>query len=230
MSKRNKLKKFADILGYDHVIENYDPANPKLVGKDGVELDLKGKWAADFFKNEEPVVLELCCGRGEYCLALATEFPRNNYLGVDVKGARIWDGARKSLAQNLVNVAFLRTRIEQTPLFFTRNEIDQIWITFPDPFLKERKENRRLTSPPFLEKYRMFLKPGGLVHLKTDSEELYAYSMNSLKADPFVKILYANDDIYAHSIEYEELKFKTFYERQHLKENKKIKYIRFTIH
>lgn len=230
MSKRNKLKKFADILSYDHVIENYDPAHPRLVGKDGIELDLKGRWSAVVFKDELPLVLELCCGRGEYCLAMAREFPEKNYLGVDVKGARIWDGAKKSLEQNLRNVAFFRTRIEQTPLFFDKSEVDQIWITFPDPFLKERKENRRLTSPLFLERYRTFLKPGGLVHLKTDSEELYEYSIASLERDPLVRIIYSNNDIYAQALDFEELNIKTFYERQHLKENKRIKYIRFTIH
>ncbi len=229
MTKRNKLQKFAEILSFDHVVENYDPTNPMLVGKDGETVELKGRWAAEMFQNDHPLILELCCGRGEYCIALAQAFPENNYLGVDIKGARIWDGAIKSQEQNLSNVAFFRTRIEQTPLFFEKDEVDQIWITFPDPFLKERKENRRLTSPMFIDRYRSFLKPAGIVHLKTDSEELYEYSMESLGADPKVNILYENADIYSQALDYPELNFKTFYEKAHLKANKKIKYIRFTI-
>lgn len=229
MARRNKLKKFAEILSFDHVFENYDPTAPQLTGKDGVVVDNKGQWKKSVFKNDNPLVLELCCGRGEYTVALATSNPNNNYMGVDVKGARIWEGAVKALESNLSNVVFLRTRIEQTPLFIDAGEVNEIWITFPDPFLKEIKQNRRLTSPPFLDRYRNFLKPGGIVHLKTDSAELYAYTIETLEADPRTKILYQNEDIYSKPLDFPELEHKTYYEKKHLQIGKKITYIRFTI-
>lgn len=230
MGRRNKLKKFAEILSFDHVFENYDPTTPQLTGKDGKPVDNKGQWKKSVFRNANPLVLELCCGRGEYTVALAAANPDVNYMGVDIKGARIWEGAVKALEANLTNVVFLRTRIEQTPLFLDTAEADEIWITFPDPFLKEVKQNRRLTSPPFLDRYRNFLKPGGIVHLKTDSSELYEFTLEVLLSDPRANILYRNDDIYGSQLLFPELEYKTYYEKKHLSAGKKITYIRFTIH
>jgi tRNA (guanine-N7-)-methyltransferase len=228
MSKRNKLQKFAEILSFPHVFENFDHKRPALAGKDGMNVDLKGKWSS-FFKNENPIVLELACGGGEYTLALANENPNINYIGVDIKGARIWKGASKSIERGLDNVAFLRTKIEQIHYFFEKDEISEIWITFPDPFLRKSKANRRLTSAKFLDLYRMILKKGGLLHLKTDSPPLYEFSLEVFQGDSNVKILYKNEDIYGSPLAFPELEFKTFYEYQHLADGRKIKYIRFQI-
>jgi tRNA (guanine-N7-)-methyltransferase len=230
MSKRNKLQKFAELLTFPNVYENYNPKEPQLVGLHGEEVDLKGKWRSEHFKNERPITLELACGRGEYTLDLARRYPDQNFIGVDVKGARIWKGARIALREKLDNVAFLRTRIEQIALFFDPGEVDEIWITFPDPFLRKSKANRRLTAPNFLKAYRQILKPGGLVHLKTDEPNLYAFTLEVLSEDPQVKILYQDEDIYAKELPFPELETKTYYEKMHLAEGKKIKYVRFTIH
>ena len=150
MSRRNKLQKFAELLTFPNVYENFDPENPQLIGLNGMPVDRKGKWKKEHFKNDFPITLELACGRGEYSLGLGRMYPERNFIGVDIKGARIWKGARIALEENLTNVAFLRTRIEQIALFFDPEEIDEIWITFPDPFLRKSKANRRLTSCRFL--------------------------------------------------------------------------------
>lgn len=230
MSKRNKLQKFAELLTFPNVYENYNPKNPQLVGLNGQEVDLKGKWRELHFKNDHPLTLELACGRGEYTLDLARRYPEQNFIGVDVKGARIWKGAGIALDEKLDNVAFLRTRIEQIALFFETGEVDEIWITFPDPFLRKSKAKRRLTAPNFLKAYRQILKPGGLVHLKTDEPNLYEFSLEVLSEDPQVNMLYKDDDIYSKKLPFPELETKTYYEKMHLAEGKKIKYIRFTIH
>lgn len=229
MSRKNKLQKFADLLHLPNVYENYDAKNPELVGVNGEPVDLKGHWNENHFKKEQPIVLELACGRGEYALALAKTYPENHFIGVDIKGARIWKGATGALEQSLSNVAFLRIRIEQIELFFAPEEVSEIWITFPDPFLRESKANRRLTSAPFLERYRKILKKGGLVHLKTDETNLFQFTIETLEADPKVNILFQSDDIYAKELPYEALSTQTYYEKMHLKEGKKIKYVRFTI-
>jgi tRNA (guanine-N7-)-methyltransferase len=188
---------------------------------------MKGMWSSLYFKNHNPLILELACGKGDYTLALAKEDPGHNYIGIDIKGARIWKGARKGLETSLSNAAFLRTRIEFIEKFFAPGEVAEIWITFPDPF--ERKPNRRLMSAPFLERYRSFLKPGGLVHLKTDSPLLYAFALDVIEADPRCRVLYAHEDIYSGPLYTPELAHKTYYEEMHLRDGRKIKYIRFTI-
>ncbi|GLR18085.1 tRNA (guanosine(46)-N7)-methyltransferase TrmB [Portibacter lacus] len=227
MASRNKLQKFAEIVSFPNVYENYDPKNPGLVGVNQEPIDLKGKWNELHFKNDQPIVLELACGRGEYSLGLGTMYPNRNFIGVDVKGARIWRGARTALDENLTNVAFLRTRIEQINLFFEKDEVDEIWITFPDPFLKDSKENRRLTSPNFLKRFRDFLKKDGVINLKTDSPELYAYTREILSTEPGVEVLYDKDDIYKDPLDFPELDIKTYYERSHLLDGRLIKFIRF---
>ena len=211
MSKRNKLQKFAEILTYPNVIENYDPTDPRLIGANGVEVERKGSWAKDQFGNDRPIVLELACGRGEYSLGLSRMYPEKNFIGVDIKGARIWKGSTIALNEQIENVAFLRTRIELIDQFFAANEVSEIWITFPDPF--PAKENRRLTAPSFLDRYRKVLKKGGLVHFKTDASDLFDYSVEVLEADEQVELLYVNRDIYAGELLLPELEIKTYYER-----------------
>jgi tRNA (guanine-N7-)-methyltransferase len=227
MSKRNKLQKFADLSAFPNVYENFTHENPRLLGQNGAEVDLKGKWQDQHFGNDQPITLELACGRGEYTIALAHHFPQRNFIGVDIKGARIWKGARIALAEGLQNAAFLRTRIEQLTHFFEAHEIQEIWITFPDPFPK--KENRRLTNPHFIESYRKLLPQGGFIHLKTDATDLYTYTLETYASYPGIKIVYQNDDIYSGTLPLPELSFKTYYENMHLRDGKTIKYLRLQV-
>ncbi|NRB61922.1 MAG: tRNA (guanosine(46)-N7)-methyltransferase TrmB [Saprospiraceae bacterium] len=229
MSKRNKLEKFAEVLSFPNTFENFTAKAPQLLGKNGEPIDLKGTWGEQYFTNKNPITLELACGRGEYTLELARAYPERNFIGVDVKGARIWKGARIALEEGLTNVAFLRTRIEQINHFFTSGEISEIWITFPDPFPRKGKANRRLTAPNFLQYYRKLLKPRGIVHLKTDADSLFAFTMETLRSDNRITILYENDDIYSNTLAYPELSYKTYYEYMHLDDGKTIKYVRFNL-
>jgi tRNA (guanine-N7-)-methyltransferase len=226
---KNKLKKFRDLLTFPNVYENYDPKFPKLLRDEDTEVEMKGQWKSSHFKNSNPLVLELACGRGEYTVALASAFPDRNFLGVDVKGARIWKGAAFALENHLYNAAFLRTRIEQIALFFAENEVDEIWITFPDPFLRESKENKRLTSTRFLDTYKKILSPGALIHLKTDDPTLYEFTLSTVMNYPGATLLYHKDDIYKDELDFPELSFKTYYEKSHLADGRKIKYLRFKI-
>ena len=229
MSNKNKLGKFADILSYDNVYENYNPKVPSLIkGKDH-PVEMKGIWAKEHFGNDHPLVLELACGRGEYSIALAEAYPDKNFIGVDVKGARIWLGATIAINNKMKNVAFLRTRIEQIALFFLPEQVDEIWITFPDPFLRESKENKRLTSPPFLDRYKTIIKPGAIFHLKTDDDTLYQFTLERLAEYEGANIFYQNDDIYASPLAFDELSYKTYYEKSHLINGRTIKYVKFTI-
>lgn len=229
MGKKNKLSKFDDLHQFSNVYENGDPRNPGLLSGPGQPVDLKGAWAEAHFRNQSEITLELACGRGEYTLALAQAYPERSFIGVDVKGARMWQGASAALAMGLHNAAFLRTRIEQIGLFFAPAEVSEIWITFPDPFLRESKENRRLTSARFLQTYLSFLKPGGMVHLKTDDPTLYQFTLDTLSVFQGAQLLYFDDDIYNKPLPFPELVFKTYYEKAHLSAGKKIKYVRFTI-
>jgi len=229
MSKRNKLQKFTELLTFANVYENFNPEAPQLHGLNGVLADLKGKWCSEHFGNDNPIVLELACGRGEYTLDMARASPNRNFIGVDVKGARIWKGASIALEEGLENVAFLRTRIEQINLFFAPEEVDEIWITFPDPFLRKSKTNRRLTAPRFLDLYREILRPDGLIHLKTDEPQLYLFTLEVLDTYEGAHLLYQDSDIYAQELPMPELDIKTYYERLHLAEGKTIKYIRFKL-
>jgi tRNA (guanine-N7-)-methyltransferase len=228
---RQKLKKFAELLSLSNVYENPDSSQPQLIGLDGETIDMKGRWNEKHFKNNNPITLELACGRGEYALALGKMFPDRNFIGVDVKGARIHQGATKAQEAGLDNVAFLRTRIEQIDLFFGENEISEIWITFPDPFLRESKSNRRLTSSWFLEKYKLFLVKNGLIHLKTDSPVLYDFTLETLNKASNTEgghLLVNDDDIYSKPLIMKELEIKTYYELKNIA-NSTIKYIRFKL-
>jgi tRNA (guanine-N7-)-methyltransferase len=225
---RRKLQKFAEIVSFPNVYEIPNASEPQMVGQNGVEVDMKNHWHDVHFKNSNPITLELACGRGEYAVALGRMFPNRNFIGIDIKGARIYQGAKLALAEGLTNVAFLRMRIEQVDLFFGENEIDEIWITFPDPFLRESKSNRRLTSLPFLNRYRRFLKKGGIVNLKTDSPDLYDFTLETLENTEGVTLLSNNADIYANPLESEELKIHTYYERANIAKST-IKYVKFKL-
>jgi tRNA (guanine-N7-)-methyltransferase len=225
MSRRNKLEKFAELLTFPNVYQNYSHKEPKLRHVDGRVVDRQGKWSQAHFGNTNPLILELACGGGEYTVALAQQNPASNFIGVDIKGNRIWKGAKIGLEQGLQNVAFLRTRIEQIELFFTPGEVEEIWITFPDPFLKDSKSNRRLTALPFLERYRTILRPDGILYLKTDSPELYEFSLETFGEADFCEIIYHDDDIYSKPLVHPALEIKTKYEVMHLENGRKIKYV-----
>lgn len=229
VARKNKLRKFAEVLSFPNVYECYNVQEPQLVGVDMQPVSLKGEWASKHFKNEKPITLELACGGGEYTVGLARNFPERNFIGVDVKGNRLWKGAKTALTEGLDNVAFLRTRIEIIEHFFTPGEIAEIWITFPDPFPRSSKENRRLTSAFFLDKYRLVLQAGGLVHLKHDDPGFYAFTLETIADDERNQLLYKNEDIYAGPLEFPELGIQTLYESFHLAAGKTIKYVRFRI-
>lgn len=206
--------------GYNNVLQ---PAFEDVFRKD---YQLKGKWKEDFFKNNNPITLELGCGKGEYTVAMARSFPERNFLGVDIKGARMWKGAKEAHNDKLHNVGFIRTRIELIESFFSKGEISEIWITFPDPQIKKRRNKKRLTASRFLNTYNNFLVKDGLVHLKTDSIELYSYTNRLLLYNNIIPE-FATDNLYSGSIENELLNIKTHYELLFLKEGKNITYTRF---
>lgn len=220
MSK-NKLEKFAEMERFGHVVQ----APYNKVGQ--TDFYLKGKWAKDFFKNQNPIVVELGCGKGEYSVALAEQNPGANYIGVDIKGARLYNGAKEAADKGLENVAFLRTNIEIIQHFFGPEEISEIWLTFPDPQMK--KTRKRLTSTAFLERYRPFLKNGGLVHLKTDSNFQFTYTREMVRENGF-QVAAETDDLYATKMVDPVLQIKTFYEKQWLARGIAIKYIAFKLH
>ncbi|MCC7245173.1 MAG: tRNA (guanosine(46)-N7)-methyltransferase TrmB [Saprospiraceae bacterium] len=229
MSRKNKLRKFAEILSFPNVFECYNAQQPALVGVDMTPIDFRGHWASQHFNNNQPITLELACGGGEYTVGLARRFPDRNFIGVDVKGNRLWTGAKDAMDSGLTNVAFVRTRIEVIDHFFAPDEISEIWITFPDPFPRSSKVNRRLTSPFFHDKYRKILKKDGLVHLKHDDPDFYEFTLETIREDAQCRLLYSNDDIYASPLEYPELELKTLYEGKHLAKGRTIKYVRYLI-
>ena len=196
------------------------------------DFHLKGKWREEFFKNDNPIVLELGCGKGEYSVGLGRAFPEKNFIGIDIKGARFWYGAKDALANNLNNVAFLRTQIELIDHFFATDEVDEIWITFPDPQIKYRRTKHRMTHPDFLERYKKILKKDGVMHLKTDSEFLHGYTLGLLQGLGH-EILFANHDIYgAPEFDTETpllREIKTYYEGLFEAKGKTITYIKFKI-
>lgn len=190
------------------------------------ENSLKGRWREDFFKNDNPIILELGCGWGHYCLELGEKFPNKNFIGIDKKGERLWQGAQNALANNLNNVAFIRTLMKEIDQFFEKEEVDEIWLTFPDPFPKPSKHKKRLSSQFFLEKYHKILKENSVIHLKTDDDNLFKYSLEIAKKH---KILNSIEDIYSLKEIPENLKIKTFYEKKFLKVGKSIKYLSFSL-
>lgn len=227
MARRNKLGKFEDLLRYKNVLENFDHGDDQLTWEEGKRMNPKGQWNSLIFQNDLPITLELACGKGEYTTGMAEMYPNRNFIGVDIKGARIWKGASYANEKNLTNVAFLRTRIEFISKFFEAGEVDEIWITFADPFLKPRKSNRRLTAPVFLKYYNSILSSDGTINLKTDSCILYYFTKAVLLEEDNIETLYSNNDIYSQAVEYPELDIKTFYEQSHLKDGRKIKFLKF---
>ena len=226
MSK-NKLSKFADMASYPHVFEA-----PFQALDTEAQFELKGYWHDRFFKNNNPIVLELGCGRGEYTVGLGRLFPDKNFIGVDIKGARMWTGATESLKAGMTNVAFLRTNIEFIQRFFAPGEVAEIWLTFSDPQMK--KVTKRLTSTFFMERYRGFLQDGGLIHLKTDSNFLFTYT-NYMVEKNNLPVLFKTEDLYnmlATETDDEVkqiLGIQTYYEQQWLTRGLTIKYLKFQL-
>lgn len=222
MGSKNKLKRFKENDSFKNVVQ---PTREEVFSN---SLKLKGNWKTNFFKNENPIVLELGCGKGEYSVNLAKKYPNKNFLGIDIKGARFWRGAKTALEQNLENVGFLRTQIELIDHLFDENEVDEIWITFPDPQIKYTRTKHRLTNKEFLKKYKTILKPDGFVNLKTDSEFMHGYTLGLLHGldEP---VEYAHHDVYGNDHSPEEVtSIQTYYESQYLEVDKKITYVKFS--
>lgn len=218
---KSKLQKFKEMEKFPHIFQY--PYT--LLQKNGFEM--KSKWCKKFFQNNHSTILELGCGKGEYTVNLARMFPEKNFIGIDIKGARIYSGAKQTLAEGLNNVAFLRTHIEFINYFFAQNEISEIWLTFPDPQIK--KMNKRLTSANFMQYYSKILRDNGIIHLKTDSYFLFNYTRGIIQANNF-QILSQTDDLYQNFQTDKILSIQTFYEQQWLKKGLKIKYICFICH
>ena len=218
---KNKLGRWTEFGSYDNVIQ---PLIEDVAGKDH---PIKGRWNSELFKNNNPIVLELGCGKGEYSVGLAENFPDKNFIGIDIKGARMWRGAKTANEKNLPNVAFLRTRIEFINSFFSRDEVDEIWITFPDPHPGARNSNKRLTSPWFLNTYRLFLKDKGLIHLKTDNKELYEFTMRTLAYNN-LQTIFSTNDLYSEQSD-NILSIKTHYEKIYLTSGIRITYLSFRL-
>jgi tRNA (guanine-N7-)-methyltransferase len=209
---RNKRKKFQEVKNFVNVIEWNDPKAKEKV--------------REIFKNYEQTVLELGCGKGEYTVQLAKKYPETLFLGVDIQGERIWKGAKEAIEWNIPNAYFLRTQIENIQEYIPRKSVDEIWLTFPDPFPKDRQAKKRLTSPRFLDIYKKILKKGGVVNLKTDSQELYEYTLEQIE-EKKLKIEENNPDIYASSDIEDVTDIQTTFEKKHLEKGKTIKYLRF---
>jgi tRNA (guanine-N7-)-methyltransferase len=212
---KDKLRRFAEIDTFSNVLQ-LDAGKP-----------LKGKWCTDFFKNNRPIILELACGKGEYTVNLGQLFPQKNFIGVDYKGNRIWRGAKTALEDGVTNVGFLRVQIEGISDYFAEGEVDEIWITFPDPQPQVSREKKRLTSPRFLEQYKQLLKPGGCVNLKTDNDDFYAYTAEKVK-ELGLQLHIQTTDLYHSEYANEVLSIKTYYEKKYLKDNKNINYLKFS--
>jgi tRNA (guanine-N7-)-methyltransferase len=223
-----KMFKINSVATFPNVFQNPHYTNPKLINSEGEEIDLRGKWRADVFKNEQPFILELACGHGDYTISLAEKFPDKNFMGVDVKGARIFTGSKKALERNLKNVAFARMRIENITNFFAEGEIDEIWITFPDPFPRKDGAKRRLTAPAFLKRYAYICKPGAIVNFKTDDLPLFHFTRDMVN-EAGLKMLYYKEDIYSGPLDFEELGIQTHYEKSHLANGRKINYLKFQL-
>ncbi|MBP3331036.1 MAG: tRNA (guanosine(46)-N7)-methyltransferase TrmB [Tidjanibacter sp.] len=219
---KDKLRKFNENLTFKNLLQ------PEFEEVFNTEHPIKGNWRKDFFKNDNPIVLELGCGRGEYTVALGSKFPEKNYIGVDIKGARIWRGAKTATELEMGNVGFLRTRIEFINAVFGPNEVDEIWITFPDPQLKKQRGNKRLTAPIFLSYYAKFLKPDAVIHLKTDSPFMHEYTKAVCECNNLT-VEACCADIYGTGYADEILSVKTTYETKFLEEGHPITYLRFRL-
>lgn len=221
MGSKNKLKRFKENETFANVIQ---PSREEVTGN----FSLKGKWNT-FFKNDNPIILELGCGKGEYTIALAEKNPDKNFIGIDIKGARFWRGAKTAIENDMQNVAFIRTQIELVDYIFDKNEVDEIWITFPDPQIKYQRTKHRMTNTSFLKRYHHILKEDGIMNLKTDSEFMHGYTLGLLHGEGH-EIIHANHNVYRNEGAPEEVtSTQTFYEKQYLEKGKPITYIRFKL-
>ncbi|NIJ44049.1 tRNA (guanine-N7-)-methyltransferase [Wenyingzhuangia heitensis] len=221
MGSKNKLKRFNENETFDNVIQ---PTREEVVSG----FKYQGKWNT-FFKNDNPIVLELGCGKGEYTVALAQRNPNVNYIGIDIKGARFWRGAKTATEENMPNVAFIRTQIELVDYIFAENEVSEIWITFPDPQIKYKRTKHRMTGNAFLKRYHKILNNEGIMHLKTDSEFMHGYTIGLLHGQG-QEILYANHDVYRQEGAPKDVtEVQTYYESQYLEVGKAITYLKFKL-
>jgi tRNA (guanine-N7-)-methyltransferase len=221
VGSKNKLKRFKENETFKNVLQ---PTRAEV--EKG--FSQRGTWS-EHFGNSNPIVLELGCGKGEYTVGLAKLFPEKNFVGIDIKGARFWRGAKTALEEGLNNVAFLRSQIELLDLLFAENEVSEIWITFPDPQIKYKRTKHRMTNQVFLDRYKKVLKPNAIMHLKTDSEFMHGYTLGLLQGIGH-EIIYANHDVYKNEGSPKEvLELQTFYENQYLEKGKPITYIQFRI-
>jgi len=221
VGSKNKLKRFKE----NEIFSNLIQPNRESIFKN--QFNLRGNWNSTYFKNDNPIVLELGCGKGEYTLYFSELNPEINYIGIDIKGARIWRGAKTAFERGLKNVAFLRTQIELLTKLFSHNEVNEIWITFPDPQIKLRRAKHRLTNPEFLNMYKKILKSKGSINVKTDSDFFYGYTLGIIQGLGG-KVIYSDNDIYKNPNSPTELtKVQTFYERTFLNDGKKISFIKF---
>ncbi len=211
---KNKIRHLAELETFSNVFQ--------------LRRDFKGRWNELIFRNQNPITLELACGKGEYTVALAQKYHSKNFIGIDIKGARMWRGAKTALEENITNIVFLRTYIDHIEEYFSEGEVEEIWITFPDPYREKSKARKRLTSPLFLSRYKKILQSRGVINLKTDDHQLYQFTLETI-AEFNGRILYSSDDLYSQLLPDEILNVKTFYEQQHLAEGKTIKYIKFTL-
>ena len=219
---KNKIKRFADMAVYPNVVE------AKFEDVFQTDFKLKGRWSDEVFGNDHPLVLELGCGKGEYTVALARKYPDKNFIGVDIKGSRMWVGATEALQNDMANVAFFRTRIEFIRSSFAPGEVSEIWITFPDPQPQKSRANKRLTSARFLQSYREILQPGGIVHLKTDSQLLFEYTCEVVKLNG-LRVFACTDDLYHSGCADEILSVQTYYEKMFMDKGFSIKYLKFEL-
>ncbi len=211
---KDKLRKFAEVATFKNVVQ-------LDAGK-----EFKGKWAKEFFKNEQPIILELACGKGEYTVNLAKLFPDKNFIGIDYKGNRIWRGAKTAIEEGIDNVGFLRIQIETILDHFEKDEVSEIWITFPDPQPQDSREKKRLTNPVFLERYKHILVPEGIMHLKTDNDGFYAYTIEQIELQSLPRIK-ETTDLYHSDLVDDVLSIKTYYEKKYLAEDKNINYVQW---
>ena len=223
MGSKNKLKRFIENESFSNVIQ---PSREELMLN---KFKFKGNWNKLFFKNTNPIVVELGCGKGEYTINLAKLNPSVNYIGVDIKGARFWRGAKTANEENLDNVVFLRTQIELINCVFNIGEVSEIWLTFPDPQIKFKRTKHRLTNPQFLAKYKTILKPEGYIHLKTDSEYMHGYTLGLLEGMG-IEVAYAHHDLYTNAYAPKEATaIQTYYESIYLEQKKPITYLKFNL-